>query len=130
MNSSISNYQKAQFTQQGFLVLKQFAHQETLSRLKSLANSWLQQPTLPYELEVETGYPGAPISKESEGATTTRRILQAFDRAGEIKEWCEGTALTQSLNALLEGNKLFLTRAHHNCLMTKARPISIDWCIM
>lgn len=126
MEHSITEIELAQFAQQGFLVLKNFANAEVLSSLQADAQQWLAAPQSPFELELETGYPGAPSGKNALGANTTRRILQAFDRSSAVQSWCANTKLLSYLHALLGGEKLFLTRAHHNCLMTKAPRFSSD----
>ncbi len=126
MERHITEIEKATFAQQGYLVLKSFASAEELTILQNEADRWLANPIAPYELEMETGYPGAPVSKEAVGANTTRRILQAFDRSDAINAWCKSPKLTSCVQALLGGEKVFLTRAHHNCLMTKAARFSSD----
>jgi phytanoyl-CoA hydroxylase len=86
--------------------------------MKSLALRHLADRVGPLEYETDTGYPGAPVSRSAPGGGTVRRLLQAYDRDPLFREWAVSNALGNRLRQLL-GPAVMLSRAHHNCVMTK-----------
>ncbi len=107
-----------QFHRQGFLVLPRFATPQFCEQVIALAQQHLAQHTGLMEYEADTGYPGAPESRNAEGGQTVRRLLQAYARAPMLAAWASAPALVQVLQQLL-GADVLLTQAHHNCIMTK-----------
>ncbi|MEO8627091.1 MAG: phytanoyl-CoA dioxygenase family protein [Betaproteobacteria bacterium] len=72
----------------------------------------------PIEYEADLRYPGAPLSRDQPGGSTTRRLLNAYARAPAFAQWAQSPAVTQPLHQLL-GPDVQLSQVHHNCLMTK-----------
>jgi phytanoyl-CoA hydroxylase len=102
----------------GFAVVPGFVPREDLIRLNEVARAQLAERAPPLELEADLQYPGAPPSHAAKGGDTVRRLLDAYGRdpafaeratASAVREWMEGYF----------GERVLLSRAHHNCLMTK-----------
>ncbi|HEV3105786.1 MAG TPA: phytanoyl-CoA dioxygenase family protein, partial [Trinickia sp.] len=102
----------------GFVVVPGLVSPERCAELKALALHELDETAQPLEFEADLRYPGAPESRHAPGGHTVRRLLDAYARhplmrecatAPEIKGWME----------LYFGEAPRLSRAHHNCLMTK-----------
>ena len=79
----------------------------------------MAERTVPFELEAEVKYPGAPESADALGGETIRRLLQAYERDPVYRGWAEAPLLTDSVKQLLNCEQLLLTPNHHNCIMTK-----------
>lgn len=109
---------RADFEKDGFVILPGFVDPLRVSRLRGIAENELAAGRPPVEYESDLHYPGAPTSRSAPGGGTIRRLLDAWSRAGEIREWATDTALASCLRRLL-GPDLVLPRAHHNCIMTK-----------
>jgi phytanoyl-CoA hydroxylase len=110
--------QIAQLHAQGYVVLPRFVPATALVTLNEIARAQLAMREAPLELEVDLRYPGAPSSAESPGGATVRRLLDAYARdptfkaratAPEVRDW-----MTDYF-----GEQVLMSRAHHNCLMTK-----------
>lgn len=86
--------------------------------MKALALRHLADAIGPLEYEADTRYPGAPASRAAPGGATVRRLLQAYDRDPLFREWAVSNVLGNRLRQLL-GPAVMLSRAHHNCVMTK-----------
>lgn len=104
--------------EQGFVVARSLISAERCAELKRVAAAQLAQQAGPLEYEADLRYPGAPPSKDAPGGATVRRLLDAYGR-----EPCFTQAATlpeiQSWMALYFGEEVLLSRAHHNCVMTK-----------
>lgn len=109
---------RSEFDKNGFVILPGFVDLVRVSQLRRIAESELAAGRPPVEYESDLHYPGAPASRSAPGGGTIRRLLDAWSRAGEIREWATDTALASCLNRLL-GPELVMPRAHHNCIMTK-----------
>lgn len=107
-----------QFKHAGYLVLPKFSSAHYCERVLALANSDLSKQVMPIEYEADVDYPGAPKSRTSEGGHTARRLLGAAQRDPLLREWATAAPLKAILQQLLSG-KIFLSQAHHNCIMTK-----------
>lgn len=70
------------------------------------------------EYEASIGYPGAQASFEVEGGYTVRGLPGVIDRYATIHEWTCPPAIVAQMSQLL-GSRPVLSRAHHNCLMSK-----------
>lgn len=106
------------FEQNGFIVLPQWANRAYCQQVLAFAQAQLDAHCAPVELERETGYFGAPTNEKAQGAQTVRRLLQVTARSPLIYNWSTGQELAQPLKQLL-GQKVWLSQAHHNCIMTK-----------
>ncbi len=114
----LTQEQIADFHSNGFLVLPQLGSSAYCHRVLQFAEQQLAQAVLPFELETETGYPGAPASRGDQGGDTVRRILHVTLRDRLISDWATGAALATPLKQLL-GENILLSQVHHNCIMTK-----------
>lgn len=115
----LSKAQLDQFQHDGFLVIRQAADAETCAKLLAEAKQQLAAQIAPVEFEADVGYPGAPTSREAAGGKTIRRLLNAYARHQVFRDWVESPKLAAILEQLLGGQQLWLTQAHHNCIMTK-----------
>lgn len=114
----LSQQQKEQFEEQGYLVLPEQAQAEFCQQVLAFAAAELAQRAEPIEYEADTAYPGAPSSREAEGGMTARRLLQAYARHPMLAEWATGAVVKPAILSLL-GPAARLVQAHHNCIMTK-----------
>lgn len=106
------------FARDGFHVVRGLAPATLRQRILDAAHRDLDAAVAPIEYEADTGYPGAPATRDAPGGRTVRRLLRAVDRDPAIREWCTGPAVGARLRQLL-GPHVCLAQAHHNCIMTK-----------
>jgi phytanoyl-CoA hydroxylase len=112
------NAEIGDLNRQGFCIVRQFLPTAALIQLNEIAKSQLAARIEPLELEADLKYPGAPHSREAEGGHTVRRLLEAFGRDRLFAQW----ALAERTRTWMEtyfDQPARLSRAHHNCLMTK-----------
>jgi len=102
----------------GYIVLRQFASEATCAALEAVTREHLAGAVPPVEFEADLGYPGAPVSRESAGGNTVRRLRQAYGRDAVFRRWASDPGVVATVEALL-GEPARLTLAHHNCVMTK-----------
>jgi len=107
-----------QFASDGYVIVRGLASPDLCARIRDRARRNLAAATAPLEYEASVGYPGAPASLEVEGGRTVRRLLGAVDRDAAIREWACSPAIAAHMTQLLGGRPV-LSRAHHNCVMTK-----------
>lgn len=107
-----------QFKHLGYLVLREFSSPHYCDSVVALANRDLSRQAIPIEYEADVDYPGAPASRTAEGGNTARRLLGAAQRDPLLLEWATASTLKDILQQLL-GSSVFLSQAHHNCIMTK-----------
>jgi phytanoyl-CoA hydroxylase len=107
-----------EFKTNGYLVFPGFSPPQFCDEVVAFARNELQQQAMPIEYEADVQYPGAPISRSALGGTTARRLLMASARAPMLREWATGSPIKEILQQLL-GQVVFLSQAHHNCIMTK-----------
>jgi phytanoyl-CoA hydroxylase len=102
----------------GFVVMPGFIPADALRELNEVARTQLAARADPLEFEADLQYPGAPLSRTAQGGETVRRLLDAYDRdplfarcgtAPDLHDWMESYF----------GERVLMSRAHHNCLMTK-----------
>ncbi|HEV7610584.1 MAG TPA: phytanoyl-CoA dioxygenase family protein [Steroidobacteraceae bacterium] len=102
----------------GYVVIPGFAPVERLTKLNDVARSQLAARLDPLELEVDLQYPGAPPSRAAAGGETVRRLLDAYGRHPEFAEVAIAARLREWMETYF-GEAVSMSRAHHNCLMTK-----------
>jgi len=115
----LTRVQRDVFERDGFLVMRQLASAERIQNMRRIATEHLRQRNGPIEYEADTAYPGAPENRDAEGGDTPRRLLQAYDRDPAFAEWGAYPMVINIVAQLLGSTDLYLTRAHHNCVMTK-----------
>jgi phytanoyl-CoA hydroxylase len=108
----------AQFENDGYVVVRGLADKVSGAAMLAEAKQGLAAAAPPLEYEADTGYPGAPASRDAPGGRTVRRLLQAYARGATFARWQTAPALAVRLRQLL-GPRVELSQAHHNCVMTK-----------
>ncbi|MDB6084168.1 MAG: phytanoyl-CoA dioxygenase [Gammaproteobacteria bacterium] len=103
---------------QGYVVVPQCLPKDGLAKLNQVAREQLAARADPLELEADLRYPGAPPSRMAIGGATVRRLLDAYARDPVFAEWAAAPALRHWMEAYF-GETALMSRAHHNCLMTK-----------
>jgi len=114
----LTQQQLADFQRNGFLVLPQLGDADYCRQVLTFAQDQLELAAGPVEWEADTGYPGAPTARTEDGGNTVRRLLRVSMRDSLIRDWATGPKLAIPLKQLL-GPQVFLSQAHHNCIMTK-----------
>ncbi len=92
--------------------------EDGLRDLNAAARMQLRNRVPPLEFEADLQYPGAPRSHAEAGGETVRRLLDAYGRDPVFAE----VATSPRLRGWMEtyfGEAVVMSRAHHNCLMTK-----------
>jgi phytanoyl-CoA hydroxylase len=102
----------------GYVVVPQFVPAEMLVRLNETARAQLAARADPLEFEADLQYPGAPKSRTDDGGTTVRRLLDAYYRDPVFAE-CGTSAGVRGWMEAYFGEGVLMSRAHHNCVMTK-----------
>lgn len=106
------------FKKNGYVVLPGFAEQAFCAEIIAIAERDINKQIMPIEYEADTHYPGAPLSRAAEGGGTARRLLGAGARHPLLASWATNDSLRVILFQLL-GRSVYLSQAHHNCIMTK-----------
>lgn len=107
-----------QLRDKGFVVVPGFVPGDALATLNAVAREQLAARAEPLEFEADLQYPGAPSSREAAGGETVRRLLDAYTREPEFARWGASEATGAWMREYF-GERVFMSRAHHNCLMTK-----------
>lgn len=115
----LTKQQIQHFSRFGYLVLPKAIPEEQRELLKKVTEYEIKDSNIPLELESDLQYPGAPRSLNALGGKTIRRLLGAYSRHHEYKKLAESDIIVESLKSLLRSEKLYLSLAHHNCIMTK-----------
>jgi phytanoyl-CoA hydroxylase len=102
----------------GYVVVPRLVPPQALSRLNEIARAQLRARAAPLELEVDLRYPGAPKSRDDAGGATVRRLLDAYTRDPVFAEWARSPEVRVWTESYF-GEGVLMSRAHHNCLMTK-----------
>ncbi|MDP9008445.1 MAG: phytanoyl-CoA dioxygenase family protein [Pseudomonadota bacterium] len=110
--------QVTQLRDKGYVVLPQFVAVDELTKLNEVARTQLAARADPLEFEADLQYPGAPPSRTASGGETARRLLDAYARDPVFARCGAAPALRKWLEAYF-GESVLLSRAHHNCIMTK-----------
>jgi phytanoyl-CoA hydroxylase len=103
---------------QGFAVVPGFIPAERLVTLNRVAREFLAARAQPIEFEADLQYPGAPPSRSAAGGETVRRLLDAYQRHPDFAACATAQTVREWMEAYF-GEATRLSRAHHNCLMTK-----------
>jgi phytanoyl-CoA hydroxylase len=103
---------------QGYVIVPQFEPAGTLLRLNDAARAQLAARADPLEYEADLRYPGAPASRAADGGATVRRLLDAYARDPVFAECGIAPVVREWMEAYF-GESVLMSRAHHNCLMTK-----------
>lgn len=104
--------------ERGFVVVPGLVSLERCAELKAVALQQLREAVPPLEFEADLRYPGAPESKHAPGGHTVRRLLDAYARHALMREWATAPEIKGWME-LYFGEEPRLSRAHHNCVMTK-----------
>ena len=118
MSASSVAEQVATLRQQGFVVARQFATPDTVAALRDQGRQELARQNEPIEYEADLQYPGAPASRQAQGGSTVRRLLNAYRRGPLFQAWATSPAVAEWLRAYFADTPV-LSTAHHNCVMTK-----------
>ncbi len=102
----------------GYAVVPGFIPADRLPRLNRVARELLAARAQPLEFEADLQYPGAPASRSAAGGETVRRLLDAYQRHPDFAE-CATTPRLRDWMASYFAEEPVMSRAHHNCLMTK-----------
>jgi phytanoyl-CoA hydroxylase len=104
--------------EQGFVVVPGLVPVERCEEMKRVAQRQLNEAAAPVEFEADLQYPGAPSSRHAPGGKTVRRLLDAYARDRSFAEWATAPEIRGWME-LYFGEEPRLSRAHHNCMMTK-----------
>jgi phytanoyl-CoA hydroxylase len=110
VTSSFAPAEAAQFAADGYAIVRGLASAKLCARIREAGMRDLAAANV--------GYPGAPESFDVAGGRTVRRLLGAVDRDAAMRDWACGADATSRMAQLL-GRRPVLSRAHHNCMMTK-----------
>ncbi len=117
---TLNDIEKASFEKNGYLVKEGLVSAEQCELLHGIALDHLKQLIAPIEYEIDVRYPGAPMDPDQPGADTSRRLLQAYARDEEFRQWATDERVKSVLNELWGRDSAMLSQCHHNCVMTKA----------
>ena len=112
------------FQEDGYQIFKNFLDVERCSALRQAALAGLAPVLAPVEYEADTGYPGAPETRDAVGGLTPRRLLTAYARDRQFRALACDPELQKLLAAIFEAqtpgaSRVRLSQSHHNCIMTK-----------
>ncbi|KMY85542.1 Protein involved in biosynthesis of mitomycin antibiotics/polyketide fumonisin [Candidatus Paraburkholderia calva] len=110
--------QAQELREKGFVVAKELVPAARLYAIREIVRRQLAEAAVPIEFEADLRYPGAPDSKDSPGGHTVRRLLDAYSRDPLFAEWATSPDVRGWME-LYFGETPYLSRAHHNCVMTK-----------
>ena len=102
----------------GYVVVPSFVSAADLSRINHIARAQLAARAEPLEFEADLRYPGAPASRTATGGETVRRLLDAYTRSTEFAALATAPGVGEWMAAYF-AEDVVMSRAHHNCLMTK-----------
>ena len=102
----------------GYVLVPRLVPDDALMRLNEVARTQLRVRAKPLELEADLRYPGAPKSRDAAGGGTVRRLLDAYARDPAFAA-CAFTPAVREWMESYFGERVLMSRAHHNCLMTK-----------
>jgi phytanoyl-CoA hydroxylase len=103
---------------QGYVLVPKFLPARQVLKLNDTARAHLAARVDPLEFEADLQYPGAPRSLTDAGGETVRRLLDAYGRDPRFAEIATSPRVAEWVERYF-GEEVLLSRAHHNCLMTK-----------
>lgn len=118
VHAHILQKQIATLRSDGFVVVPNLVPSDALEALRSIALRELAARRPPLELEADLKYPGAPPSQDAAGGQTVRRLLDAYGRDPVFARRALAPGVGDWMRAYF-GEDVLMSRAHHNCLMTK-----------
>lgn len=118
MAMPLSAIQIEQFNRDGYLIFRKLAAPADCDAMLAVARAQLREAVAPVEYEAQVGYAGAPRSLDAPGGRTVRRLRDAYQRQACFSRWASDARLVAWLVQLL-GERVCLTLAHHNSVMTK-----------
>src|SRR5699024_993859 len=119
LDPRLTDAQQMVFERDGFLVMRQLASAERVAEMLSIALAHIECDVSPMELQADVAFLVARARRTAEGGHTPRRLLQAHGRAPAFADWATDPRVTAVVAQLLGSGMLYLTRNHHNCIMTK-----------
>jgi phytanoyl-CoA hydroxylase len=102
----------------GFVVVSNLVSAERCDAIRRAAQAQLGEAAPPLEYEADLQYPGAPSSQDAPGGKTVRRLVDAYARDALFRDWATAPEIRSWMESYF-GEAAFLSRAHHNCIMTK-----------
>ena len=118
MPADLIQEQIATLREQGFVVVRGLITPERVAAIRACVDRQLAESAAPLEYEADLRYPGAPESRASHGGETVRRLLDAYARDALFAEWGTAPEIRNWMRQYF-GTRAWLSRAHHNCVMTK-----------
>ncbi|WP_289414046.1 phytanoyl-CoA dioxygenase family protein [Sulfurovum zhangzhouensis] len=122
----LTEAQLAQFQNDGFIILRDFADPAQCEAILDVAKAHLKHRIEP--IETETGYDikskeyrtdvADYTSLPTEQEKTVRRLRQVYSRDILFKKWMENEKIRPILEQILD-DQVVITTAHHNSIMTK-----------
>ncbi|MGC9350910.1 MAG: phytanoyl-CoA dioxygenase family protein, partial [Sulfurovum sp.] len=122
----LTEAQLAQFQEDGFIILRDFADPVQCEAILDVAKVHLKYRIEPIETEIGydvkskeyrtdvADYTSRALGEEG----TVRRLRQVYDRDILFKEWMEDEKIRPVLQQILD-DQVVITKAHHNSIMTK-----------
>ncbi len=104
--------------EEGYVLVPRLVPEGPLKHLNEIARTQLHARADPLELEADLRYPGAPKSRDAAGGGTVRRLLDAYARDPVFAACAVTPAVREGMESYF-GERVLMSRAHHNCLMTK-----------
>jgi phytanoyl-CoA hydroxylase len=102
----------------GYVVLPGFVPARQVTQLNLAARAQLAAHLEPLEFEADLQYPGAPRAHTDAGGETVRRLLDAYGRDPQFAAIATSPRVREWMETYF-GEAVLLSRAHHNCVMTK-----------
>lgn len=110
--------QVAALRRDGFVISRGLVDSARLAQIREVAVRQLTEGRAPVEYEAALRYPGAPDSREAPGGDTIRRLLDAYARDAVFRDFATSAEIRTWMEMYF-GEPAILSRAHHNCVMTK-----------
>ncbi|MGI4983972.1 MAG: phytanoyl-CoA dioxygenase family protein [Janthinobacterium lividum] len=102
----------------GFVVVRGLMPVRECALVRERAQAQLAAAKAPLEREADLQYPGAPASASAPGGGTVRRLLDAYGRDPAFAAFATSADVRGWMTTYF-GEQVLLSRAHHNCMMTK-----------
>ncbi|KKB64542.1 phytanoyl-CoA dioxygenase [Robbsia andropogonis] len=118
MSAETKTQQIEALRQDGFVIVRGLVPPATCAAMRERAQVQLAEGKAPHELEAQLQYPGAPASIDAPGGKTVRRLLDAYGREPAFADFATSPDIAGWVTGYF-GEQTLLSRAHHNCLMTK-----------